>query len=247
MTPPTRILDSHIHLWPHTSTNPAGHAWMAPGGPLTKQHSLRDYSAAAPSPALRGAVYVETDRTLAGDRASPIAARAAQPLAELRWLRRLVAGAPAHGEAFAPGDGDVLWGLVPWAPVDVAPGVLKEYLGAAEEAAGPEAWGRVRGWRFLVQGIRDEEAFGGVVGGEEWVGCLRECGRRGWCFDVGVDSRGVGVWQVERVVEAVERVNREGEVGVGEEVRFVLSEFASPVLVSFYLCGGWFGAFGRYG
>ncbi|KAF4545628.1 Amidohydrolase [Lasiodiplodia theobromae] len=223
MPPPPRILDSHIHLWPHTSTNPTGHAWMAPGGPLTKQYSLTSST----PPRVRGAVYVETDRTLANDAKADILVRAAQPLEELRWLRRLVTGTPAPGEGFAPGDGAVLWGLVPWIPVDVGLADLRAYLAAAEEAAGPEAWARVVGWRFLVQGIKDEEAFGRVVGG--WTEALREVGRRGWCFDVGVDARSGGVWQVERAVEACERVNDGGDgVREGEEVRFILNHLCKP-------------------
>lgn len=239
MPPPPRILDSHIHLWPHTSTTPAGHAWMAPGGPLTKQHSLSDYSAAtatplppSPSSPLRGAVYVETDRTLAPSDAQDVLARAAQPLDEIAWLRRLVTGTPAAGEAFAPGDGAVLWGLVPWAPVDGGVDALRTYLARAEEVAGAQTWARVRGFRFLVQGLRGRARFDAVVGSEAWVGALRELGRRGWCFDVGVDARGGGVWQVERAVEVGERVN--GGREEGEAVRFVLSEwFSSP-----RSCGG---------
>ncbi|KAL1645459.1 L-rhamnono-gamma-lactonase [Diplodia intermedia] len=245
MPPPPRILDSHIHLWPHTSTNPAGHAWMTPGGPLTKQHSLSDYFAAtsttsspsSPSPTVHGAVYIETDRTLSSSSSSPppdILTRASQPLAELRWLRRLVAGTPAAGEGFAAGDGAVLWGAVPWLPADAGSAdELRAYLAAAEEAAGPQAWARVVGWRFLLQGIGEERALGRVLDGEGWARGLREVlGPRGWCFDVGVDARGVGAWQVERVVEACERVNREGEgEGEGEAgpaVRFVLNHLCKP-------------------
>ncbi|OJD35487.1 amidohydrolase family protein [Diplodia corticola] len=245
MPPPPRILDSHIHLWPHSSTNPAGHAWMAPDGPLTRQFSLSDYLAASsssttsstPAPSrVLGAVYIETDRTLTP---SPsILTRAAQPLAELRWLRRLVTGSPLPGEGFAGagGDGDgasLLWGVVPWLPVDGTVGEMREYVRAAEEAAGPEAWARVVGWRFLLQGRRDEGALGEVLGGEGWVEGVREVlvrggkGGKGWCFDVGVDAGGAGAWQVERGVEACERVN-EG-VGEGEEgVRFVLNHLCKP-------------------
>lgn len=218
MPPPTRILDSHIHLWPQTSTNPSAHAWMTPDGPLTRQYSLSDYfasttsqsspsSRSSPPPPLLGAIHIETDRTL-----HPPPHPHAQPLAELSHLRHLITGSttPPSG----PG-ANTLWGLVPWAPLDATPSELRAYLAEAERVAGPETWARVVGWRFLVQGVRDEGAFGAVM--EAWVEGLREVAGRGWAFDVGVDARGVGVWQVERVVESLGKV--------GEGGRFVLSEF----------------------
>ncbi|KAF2140078.1 uncharacterized protein K452DRAFT_274763 [Aplosporella prunicola CBS 121167] len=251
---PIRVLDSHIHLWPASDTIPESHSWMTPGMPLAKQYSLENYFVAsgASRPSARstttstspvvGAVYIETDRTLGHwpDSSSTssggeldvdaLLARCAQPLAELRWLRRLVEGTPAAGadEGFAPGDGEMLLGLVPWAPVDAGADGMRAYLREAEQTVGPTAWARVRGVRFLLQSLESEEALQTLVESEAWVEGLKECGRRGLCFDVGVDVRGKGVWQLEQAVEMMERVN-EG-VPEGETVRFVLNHLCKPDL-----------------
>ncbi|KAK8228797.1 hypothetical protein HDK77DRAFT_483841 [Phyllosticta capitalensis] len=228
---PRRILDSHIHLWPATSANEDGHTWMTPSAPLTRPYLLSDYlSATSTSPApVVGAVFIETDRRLTpvpqttnnNDDEKSTLTRCAGPLDEIAWLRSLL-----ETDNTAQG---LLWALVPWAPFDAPPAAFRAYLAAAQRAAGPAAWARVRGWRYLVQGIGDEAAFAELVGSVGWVENLRECGRRGWVFDVGVDARSAGVWQVELVTDMVERVRREeGEGEEGGRVTFVLNHLCKP-------------------
>ena len=131
-------------------------------------------------------------------------------------MRRVAEGAPAAGadEGFAPADSALLAGVVAWAPLRVPAAVFRLYLGLAERVAGREAWGRVVGFRCLLQGMRGEGEMRGVALGEAWVGNLVGLGSgrggRGWAFDVGVDSRSGGVWQVEVAAEMVERVRAEG-------------------------------------
>ncbi|KAF2090938.1 hypothetical protein K490DRAFT_62269 [Saccharata proteae CBS 121410] len=216
---PTRILDSHIHLWAPSAANPSSHAWMTPGSHLCAPHTISAYKSAIclrqPRPPVSGAVYIETDRRL-DEAAEDVLDRAAEPLKEIASLRDVVEG---DGKA-------LLWGIVPWAPLDAGIDAFRRYLLEAERIAGPEAWRRVGGFRYLLQGIRDEAGFRALVESEDWVGCLRECMVRGWCFDLGVDMRGVGVWQVERAVEMVERVN--GDVGEEEGLVVVLNHLCKP-------------------
>lgn len=233
--PPQKLLDSHVHLWPPSATTSTAHAWMTPAThPLARRHSIAEYRActSSPPPAF---VYIETDRSLPsptpplpaplpapGSTAAWAALEreletwAAQPVAELRFLRRVVAGAPDEraDEGFAPADSALLAGVVAWAPLRVPAAVFRLYLRLAERIVGREAWGRVVGFRCLLQGMREEGEMRGVALGEAWVGNLVGLGSgrggRGWAFDVGVDSRSGGVWQVEVAAEMVERVRVDG-------------------------------------
>ncbi|KAF2757974.1 hypothetical protein EJ05DRAFT_538242 [Pseudovirgaria hyperparasitica] len=235
--PPPKILDSHIHLWPASAANPQSHTWMQtqPGHthPLAHEHSISDYLASCGTPAPSGFVYVETDRALPtspppdSDSDSDISDAelrryAAQPLEEIRFLRRIV-----EGEGVSEGNGAehkaLLKGIVLWAPVHLGPKTLRRYLVVAEQTAGAETWGLVKGFRVLLQGWRDREGFLRLVTGEAWIGGLAELGARGFAFDVGVDQRGGGVWQLEGVVEMVVRLGR-----VGTRPRLILNHLCKP-------------------
>ncbi|OCK72848.1 hypothetical protein K432DRAFT_314620 [Lepidopterella palustris CBS 459.81] len=215
-------------------------------------------------------IYVETDRRLpsllpaitapwkSGDEETnkkaeeeELARWAAEPLEELRFLRRIVEGTPSPfpsssgngdcgDDGFAPGDGDRMLGIIPLAPLPLPRPLFALYLRLAERTAGPATWGRVVGFRYLLQGIQSESEMRALVLGEDWMKNLlslrRGRGGRGWCFDVGVDVNGVGVWQLEVLGEMVRHVRaREQEEGEGEGeegggVKFVLNHLCKPPL-----------------
>ena len=206
---------------------------MNAGDLLTKQHILSDYRHAArqdptaddsSASQVRGIVYLETDRRLLPASAdTPLEEWALQPLEEIKFLRSIV-----NGE-YGARDAQMLLGLVPWAPVDREVGVFERWLNLAEETAGPETWRRVKGFRFLLQGITDRAVFEDLVLGEGFVAVLksfRDKGRR-FSFDVGVDQHSGGVWQLETVAQAIEKVH----AGVEDEEQktvFVLSMYIRP-------------------
>ncbi|KAF2808163.1 uncharacterized protein BDZ99DRAFT_445350 [Mytilinidion resinicola] len=257
------LLDTHIHLWPTSACTSSSHTWMTPQAPpiphpLATRHGISDYNAAvtSSSPAAQPSafIYVETDRALPTP-SPPIDSSAAafsirralekwsaEPLDELRFLRRIVEGTPVgEGDGFAAGEGDKLVGIVAWAPLHLAPRVFDLYVLLAREVAGPETWSRVVGFRYLLQGIRDERAFSRFVWEESWLSNLVGLGKAGtgprnsgWTFDVGVDMRSGGVWQLEKAAEMVERVRRIEAADVGNggrgSVRFVLNHLCKPDL-----------------
>lgn len=233
---PRRILDAHIHLWPASAANPSSHTWMTPGAHLAKQYSVSDYlSASASSDAVvEGFVYVETDRRVgsAGDGQSENLEAWAEPLEELRWLRRIVEGTSEEGAGFTAEQGRLMKGIVAWAPLDRGPDVFEEYVAKAREVAGEKTWGRVKGFRFLLQGIKDEGALRKLVLGEGFVGAMRRFRGEGrdWSFDVGVDMRGAGVWQLELAAEVIVKVNRGMEK---DGVRFILSKLMNSLSARF--------------
>jgi L-rhamnono-1,4-lactonase len=221
------ILDSHVHLWASWAANSEHHAWMTPESHLAHQYSMAQYRIVTSAPEMRrvvGFVYVETDCrveppqrvTSAADERRP-EVYALRAIDEMRFLRRLVEGAPAPGDGFTPSDGDLLKGIVAWAPIDRGADAFHAYVAAAREAAGAETWERVKGFRFLMQGM-DQPELRVLVDDEgvhEVLGSFGEV----LCFDIGVDQRQGGMWQLEMAAELIRRVRERGG-----EVTFILSE-----------------------
>jgi L-rhamnono-1,4-lactonase len=238
--PLSKILDSHIHLWPATATSEQNHAWMTPGHFLAKRHGVADYLAVAqPRSAEFGFVYVETDRYLPaptpgiglgaeGDGDEDEMERglrkwAKEPLDEIRFLRRIVEGTSEEGDGVNGADGGMMRGCVLWAPFHLSPHVFKIYLRIAEITAGSVLWGKVVGFRYLLQGM-DAPQIKQLVQSESWLTNIASLGSR-FAFDVGVDVHRDGVENLEIVGRMVESI-RVREAGRGEgRVRFVLSKY----------------------
>ncbi|KAH8881574.1 amidohydrolase 2 [Thozetella sp. PMI_491] len=209
------IIDSHIHLYPASELDTL--AWCTPDSPLAKQHSLEEYAAATGSPAnLRGFVFLETDRKNAES------SDWTQPLAEIGWLRRIAAGEPRPGEGHGPDDAKLVLGIIPWAPVDLGPAKLQEYLSKAEETAGP-VWGKVKGFRYLLQ-----DKPNGAMLTDEFIEGLKLLGKQGLVFDLGVDQHRRGRIQLEEAVDMIDRAHE--DVEEDEKVVFILNHLCKPDL-----------------
>ncbi|KAF2401796.1 amidohydrolase 2, partial [Trichodelitschia bisporula] len=216
-----RVIDSHIHLWPPSPTHPEYPPWIPPSSNQSSYpRSIDDYTRATNphgiSP-VRTAVYVETDRPIGlGADVTALGEWAAGPLAEAQFIREVV---ETQRESDVP-----IKGLVLWAPVDRGVESFKAYVELLKGKLGT-TFGLVKGWRFLLQGLEMEE-LKKVVEGEGFEKVLGECRGR-WAFDVGVDARGKGVWQLESVVEVVERFNLGHDTGV----TFVLNHLCKPDMI----------------
>lgn len=226
---PQMILDSHVHLWPASAANPQAHKWMVEGAHLTRQFLVDDYLAAANSLKARdvnvsGFIYVETDRVVGEyDPERPeVETWATEPLREIALLRRIVEGEPEAGQTSNGSHADLLKGIVAWAPCDKGFVNFLHYLNAAAETARPETWSRIKGFRFLVQGMRDEEDFRQLPELPSFTEILRYMGMQGYSFDVGVDQRQGGVWQLEGFADVVEAVHR--WIAPEDQTVFILSK-----------------------
>ncbi len=217
-----RIIDSHIHLWPGTATQPEHHGWMTPGHQLAKQYGIEDYiSIAGPRP--EGFIYVETDRYLPSfepgieenddlrEKLKKLTLWAQEPLRELKFLRRIVEGEPMPGDGFSPADGELLKGCVIWAPFHLSHAYFQIYLSIAEEFAGPALWDRVVGFRYLLQGKAEGEVKR-LVESEVWLENMvfLRTGRegKGWTFDVGIDIHRDGEQRLEEVTSMIQQVRK---------------------------------------
>lgn len=194
--------------------------------PLAKQHVLSDYYQASQQDAkdssnieVDGVVYVETDRRYdapSGD----LAQWAVNPLDEVKFVRSIVEG--RYGER----DSQILRGIVLWAPLNQSPETLRQWLRLVEEAAGAETWKRIKGFRFLLQAIHDQEKFKALVLSEDFAANLKILGQQGFSFDVGVDQHSGGAWQLEIVYMAMQQAH-EG-VSDKEKVLFIINHLCKP-------------------
>lgn len=125
-------------------------------------------------------------------------------------------GQPRDGEGHEEGDKKLCLAIIPWAPVPSGVEGLERYIKLVEEEAG-EAWGKVKGFRYLVQ-----DKPRGTMVGAGFIESLKWLGRKGFVFDLGVDQRQGGRWQLEEAVEMV-RMAHEG-VEEGEKVVFIISK-----------------------
>ncbi|OAL47362.1 hypothetical protein IQ07DRAFT_573327 [Pyrenochaeta sp. DS3sAY3a] len=203
------VFDSHVHLWPASAAHSTSHKWMELGGPLTRQYSSTDYLASCPSQPI-GYVYVETDRTLGvvpkdsqSISSDEWIAYVQQPFEEIKYLRRIV---EQNGtlEDNNPGNSHLLKGIVLWAPLQATPEAFSEYLKEAEREAGPIMWNRVKGFRFLLQSYNDRSALRELVFSENWLQNLIVLGRQGYTFDITVDTKRRGAWQLEIIAEMIQ-------------------------------------------
>lgn len=241
---PTKLLDTHIHLWPASATSSSAHGWMTSGHFLAKRHGIAEYKAATAGAAPDGFVYVETDRYLPtpepdiqpSDAEDVIEEKlktwAAEPLKELSFLRRMVEGSPTEGDedGFTPSDSALLKGMVIYAPFQLSTALFTTYLRLARETLGAQAWSKVVGFRYLLQG-RGVTHVRTLVQSEDFVRNLRSI--EGKVFDVGVDCHRDGVEVLDWVGEMVERVAKLEE---GVKPKFVLSMCPPPsIAMSFPL------------
>ncbi|KAH0533996.1 hypothetical protein FGG08_007398 [Glutinoglossum americanum] len=180
------LVDAHVHLFPTSELGTI--TWVHPGHPLYARHSVTEYLAASSSSrSPHGFIFVEVDRK---QDLTPVSGWEF-PLLEIAWLARIALGTPNPDEGHEPGHRSLVLGIVPWAPVPAGAESLADYIGNARERAG-DSWELVKGFRYLLQdkprGVMLEEGF---IEGLKWLGV------KGFRFDLGIDQRSGGTWQLE--------------------------------------------------
>ncbi|KAJ5747194.1 Amidohydrolase 2 [Penicillium nucicola] len=225
------ILDSHIHLFPATHLETL--SWHSDNNPLGAQHSIDEYKAAikANESAVRGFIFLETDRLSSitetqSSESTPTSSPThgwTHALDEVSLLTRIALGEPITGEGHSPADKDLVWGIIPWAPIPGGEDVLSKYMTQVKERTRTaEVWAKIRGVRYLVQ---DKPA--GTMLQDGFVSSLRWLGRVGLTFDLGVDARSGGLGQLREAVEMMDRVYG---VDDGQAVTIIINHMCKPNL-----------------
>ncbi|KAL8808691.1 MAG: hypothetical protein Q9200_004122 [Gallowayella weberi] len=203
------IVDSHIHLYPGSEVQSL--AWYTEGHPLQGQHSVQDYLEATKelpkvsAQKLQGFIFIETDRK------SHLRTEAGweEPLRELDWIKRVTDGRPRTGEGHEPQHSQLCLGIVLWAPVPSGAEAMQRYTAKVRERAG-STWPLVKGFRYLVQ-----DKPPGTMLSAAFIESLKWMGRNGFAFDLGVDARSAGLWQLSEALEMIEEAHK----GVSENQR----------------------------
>lgn len=210
------IIDSHIHLYPEAEIPTL--AWCNPDHALASERSVPQFEAAtAASASLKGFVLVEADRT------SDLSEDGWKlPLTEVAWFARVATGKPNPGEDFGPEAADKCLAIIPWAPVPAGPEALEKYIGKAKEAAGDQAWKKVKGFRYLLQ-----DKPQGTMVTDEFVEGVQYLGREGYVFEIGVDSHRRGKKQLADTLELISRAHE--DVPDSEKTTFVISKSPSTL------------------
>ena len=204
------IIDSHIHLYAATHIPTLAWAPSLPDNhPLKRQQSVAEYrSATGVPPNLKGFIFLETDRQ--SHPTTPSSEYWKHPLNEIAFLFRIATGNPVQGEGHTTADASLVQAVVPWAPIAAGPEAVAEYVEIAESQCteahkDPSLWRRyVSGFRYLVQ---DKPA--GTMNDLRFIDSLRWLGRNGYTFDLGVDARSGGLWQLQEACAMVEKIGDE--------------------------------------
>jgi len=105
-------------------------------------------------------------------------------------------------------------GIVPWAPVHLGSVMLDRYLELLNVIGGVtlEAHtGRVKRRKSMLKGFRQllQDKPRGAMLADGFVEGLKWIGRKGLIFEVGVDTRSRGLWQLEEVIQLLEKLGNE--------------------------------------
>jgi L-rhamnono-1,4-lactonase len=153
---------------------------MTPTSPLHAAHSVPEYTAASTAD---GYVFVETDRAYTSLDALE------QPLDEIAFALSL------RGS-----EGPRLLGMVPFAPIPLGREGMERWWALAR-GLGAEVEEMVKGVRYLVQ-----DKLEGTMTNEEFVEGVQWALERGFVFDLGVDFRSGGRWQLTEAQGLLKRV-----------------------------------------
>lgn len=197
--PPPPVIDTHIHLFRERDLSSL--AWMTDDNPMCARHSLHDWKAAATSsdsPAFSrkplGFVFVETDR-----KRSLAPEDFTKPLEEFQYVYDAGTGVDPEYTPVA----EYVLGIVAWAPLPLGPDALDRYLASLKkivQRSGSRKPTLLKGFRYLLQWAAPGEMLDPtLVEGLKWMG------RQNFVFEMTLDCRGQGLWQLKEAVELLKR------------------------------------------
>ncbi|KAL9615384.1 MAG: hypothetical protein Q9167_000212 [Letrouitia subvulpina] len=164
----------------------------------------------------RGFVFVETDRKSHLDSEAGWEG----PLKELDWIDRIAQGRPRPSEDHSPDHAALCYAVVLWAPVPLGAQAMSKYYDKVKHQA-DNLCHLVKGFRYLVQ-----EKPSGTMLTDDFVDALRWMGQNGFAFDLGVDVRSGGLWQLGEAYEMIRRAH--DGVSEDKQVRIIINHMCKP-------------------
>jgi L-rhamnono-1,4-lactonase len=208
-----QLVDSHVHLFELDHIHSL--SWMTLKNPLHGQHSVAEYARSTERRLSSAGISTESSRKLSGfifveaDRINSPPSKSEGwkwPLQEYSFVASISLGLiPKYVKYSA-----LLLGIIPWAPLPYGCVAMQQYekelctLHSEPAANGVIRPYKVKGFRYLLQ---DEPRR--TMLGARFLESLRWMGRRGYVFECTIDCSGGQMWQLEEVIEMMERVNRQ--------------------------------------
>ncbi|ETN42041.1 uncharacterized protein HMPREF1541_03980 [Cyphellophora europaea CBS 101466] len=211
------IIDSHIHLFAQSHLPRLSWAGSLPDDHVLKRgNTVSVYKEATAGTApLAGFVFLETDRIsgLSDDQWE-------DALAEAEFLSRIAQGRPSEGEGHEAGDSKLCLGIVPFAPVPAGPAALARYVGRVWDLYPDDYKDKVKGFRYLLQDKPPKTMLQpDFIAGLQWLG------QNNLSFDLGVDARSAGLFQLEEACTMMDQL-----YSTGSTLRIVINHFCKPNL-----------------
>lgn len=179
-----QYIDSHVHLF--SKQDALKLSWMNESNLLYGDHTLQQYCEEwGTQNLLKGMVFVEVDRISSISRDGW-----KEPIEEYKYLVSVKRSTAKYSQ--------LLKGFVLWAPI--ASPELNIYLQQLR-AADEEYFGLIKGFRYLLQDKPD-----GIMLNESFINGLKLLSSHGFLFEIGINVRSTGLWQLEEAVEMVKQV-----------------------------------------
>ncbi|RMZ84788.1 hypothetical protein DV737_g950, partial [Chaetothyriales sp. CBS 132003] len=215
--PQPPIIDSHIHLFAaHHITSLNWTAELPNDHVLNRANTVADYNAAtAGIHNLKGFVFVETDC-----KSGLVDEDWQDSLNEVAFLARIAEGQPLPNEGHEPADSSLVLGIVPWAPIPAEIDALRNYVDRALQAFSREKRHLIKGFRYLLQ-----DKPRGVALQPPFLESLRWLAEHGYTFDLGVDARSAGLYQLDEACRMMEML-----YSTGSNVNIIIDHLCKPNL-----------------
>lgn len=134
---------------------------------------------------------------------------------------RIADGKPIEGEGHKPSHSKLLLGIVPWAPIAAGAVAMEKYHDRVVRLCGGTdgtGYALIKGFRYLVQdkpeGTMLQPSF---VEGLHWLA------EHDYTFDLGIDFRSGGVWQIREACTLLQQLAQNAP-----QLRIIVNHFCKP-------------------
>lgn len=189
------IIDSHINLYREADLESL--AWCPSSHPLHTEQSLKEYALSVQEPdCLEGFILVEAHRKF---ETGSVTVNDQHAIDELRWMSTVASGHVSPEDGLEKGAGNKCLALIPFAPVPLGQVSMEKWLVTTANILGKIAFAKVRGFRYLLQ-----DKPKGTMLEAKFIESLRWMGTHGYAFDLGIDQKDGGRWQLDEAIRMME-------------------------------------------